>query len=67
MRQRYIVYHNGRAVGWVHAENPMEATNRVAKMTGRPAGECAALLFESARLCRLHRAIRTVGINRPAC
>lgn len=46
MRQRYIVYHEGRAVGWVHAENPMEAIKRVAKMTNQPCENCAALLFE---------------------
>ncbi len=39
MRQRYIVYHNGRAIGWVHAHNPMEAINRVAAITGKPTDE----------------------------
>jgi Flp pilus assembly CpaF family ATPase len=46
MRQRYIVYHDGRAVGWVHAENPMEAIQRVAMMTGKPAEARAAVQFE---------------------
>jgi hypothetical protein len=46
MRRRSIVYHDGRAIGWVHAANPMEAIKRVAKMTNKSAGECAALLFE---------------------
>jgi hypothetical protein len=45
MRQRYIVYHNGRAIGWVHAHNPMEAIQRVAAITGKPVNECAALLW----------------------
>ena len=30
MRQRYIVYHHGGAIGWVHAHNPVAAINRVA-------------------------------------
>lgn len=46
MRHRYIVYHIGRAVGRVHAENTIEAIERVAKMTNKPAEECTALLFE---------------------
>ena len=46
MRRSYIVYYDGRAVGWVYAHDPMEATKRVAKMTNKPAEECAALLFE---------------------
>jgi hypothetical protein len=46
MRRRYIVYHAGRAIGWVHAVSAIEAIMRVAKMTKKPADECAALLFE---------------------
>ena len=46
MRQRYIVYYNGRAIGWVHAANPVEAIRRVAAVTGKPVDECAARMFE---------------------
>ena len=49
MRRRYIVYHDGRAVGWVHAANPMEAIKRVAAITGKPVNECAARMFELRR------------------
>jgi hypothetical protein len=45
-RKRYIVLHAGKGIGWVHAEHPMEAIKRVARMTGKPAEECAAVLFE---------------------
>ena len=46
MRHRYFVYFNGRTIGWVHAHNPMEAINRVAAITGKPAEQCAARMFE---------------------
>ena len=49
MRRRYLVYHVGRAVGWVHAHDPMEAIKRVAAITGKPANECAAVMFEVGR------------------
>jgi hypothetical protein len=41
-----VVLYAGKGIGWVHAINPMEAIRRVAVMTGKPADECAALLFE---------------------
>ena len=49
MRHRYIVLHAGKGIGWVHAENPMEAIGRIAAITGKPADECEALLFEVRR------------------
>ena len=45
-KKRYVVLHAGKGIGWVHAENAVEAIKRVAKITGKPADECAALLFE---------------------
>ena len=42
MRQRYIVFHAGKAVGWVHATTAEEAIRKVCRITGNDARDCTA-------------------------
>ena len=43
MRQRYVVFHEGKPIGWVHAATAEEAIKKVCKVTGRPADHCSAM------------------------
>jgi hypothetical protein len=54
-RKRYVVQHAGKGIGWVHATAPIEAIKKVAALTGKPAEECTAVLFEVRRPNSLDR------------
>ena len=41
--QRYVVYHNGRALGWVNAESPVAAVMKVSLITQKPPEQCNAI------------------------
>ena len=45
MRQRYVVLHEGKSIGWVHAVTAEEAIRKVCKVTDHDPDECTAVLF----------------------
>ncbi len=44
MRQRYVVYHEGKGIGWVNAATAEKAIQKVCKVTGREPADCTATL-----------------------
>jgi hypothetical protein len=43
MRRRYIVFYEGKSIGWVHAVTAEQAIRKVSKVTGHLAEDCTAL------------------------
>lgn len=45
MRHRYVVLHQGKPVGWVHARSAEHAIRKVCRVTDHHRDECMAAPF----------------------